>query len=98
MQLLSQRNSGGLATGELLEFRYSLKTLEKELKMTGLMVSMLAFVAGVKDKMESEKGATAVEYGLMVALIAVAIIVAVTAVGDQLVVLFDEVVTGLEGA
>ena len=43
--------------------------------MTGLMVSMLAFVAGVKDKLESEKGATAVEYGLlMVALIAVVII------------------------
>ena len=31
--------------------------------MTGLMVSMLAFVAGVKDKLASEKGATATEYG-----------------------------------
>lgn len=66
--------------------------------MTGLMVSMLAFVAGVKDKMESEKGATAVEYGLMVALIAVAIIATVTALGGQLNTLFGEIVTGLGGA
>ena len=97
MQLLSQRNSGGLATGELLEFRYSLKTLEKELKMTGLMVSMLAFVAGVKDKMESEKGATAVEYGLMVALIAVVIIGAVTALGTSLDGIFQDIADTVGG-
>ena len=46
--------------------------------MTGLMVSMLAFVAGVKDKLASEKGATATEYSLLVAFIAFAIIVGVT--------------------
>ena len=40
--------------------------------MTGLMVSMLAFVAGVKDKLASEKGATATEYSLLVAFIAFA--------------------------
>ena len=59
--------------------------------MTGLMVSMLAFVAGVKDKLESEKGATAVEYGLMVALIAVAIIGTVTALGGGLNQLFTQI-------
>lgn len=59
--------------------------------MTGLMFSMLSFIAGVKNKLESEKGATAVEYGLMVALIAVAIIVAVTALGTQLSDLFTGV-------
>ena len=59
--------------------------------MTGLMVSMLAFVAGVKDKLESQKGATAVEYGLMVALIAVVIIVAVTLLGTNLDAIFDKV-------
>ncbi|MDZ4090641.1 MAG: Flp family type IVb pilin, partial [Arthrobacter sp.] len=52
--------------------------------MTGLMVSMLAFVAGIKDKMESEKGATATEYSLLVAFIAIAIIVGVTAFGGAL--------------
>ena len=59
--------------------------------MTGLMVSMLAFVAGVKDKMASEKGATAVEYGLMVALIAVAIIAGVTLLGGNLQTMFNDV-------
>jgi pilus assembly protein Flp/PilA len=48
------------------------------------MVSFLAMVAGVKDRLTNEKGATAVEYGLMVALIAVVIIAAVTAIGTSL--------------
>jgi pilus assembly protein Flp/PilA len=38
-----------------------------------------------------EQGATAVEYGLMVALIAVAILVAVTAVGNNMSVMFDSI-------
>jgi pilus assembly protein Flp/PilA len=38
-----------------------------------------------------ERGATAVEYGLMVALIAVAIIAAVSLVGDRLILLFTDV-------
>lgn len=42
--------------------------------MTGLMVSMLAFVSGVKDKFASEKGATATEYSLLVAFIAFIVI------------------------
>jgi pilus assembly protein Flp/PilA len=45
--------------------------------MPGLMVSMLAFIAGVKDKLESEKGATATEYALLVGLIAIALVAAV---------------------
>jgi pilus assembly protein Flp/PilA len=48
------------------------------------MVSMLAFVAGVKDRFTSEKGATAVEYGLLVALIAAVIVVVVTALGTNI--------------
>lgn len=38
-----------------------------------------------------EKGATAVEYGIMVALIAVVIIVAVTLLGDNLKTMFNNV-------
>ena len=38
-----------------------------------------------------QRGATAVEYGLMVALIAVVIIVAVTALGTNLSTIFNEV-------
>ena len=46
---------------------------------------------------DEEKGATAVEYGLMVALIAAAIILTVGLLGDELVSLFDEVTTGMQG-
>jgi pilus assembly protein Flp/PilA len=41
----------------------------------------------------SERGATAVEYGLMVALIAVVVIVAVTLLGENLSSLFNTVAT-----
>jgi pilus assembly protein Flp/PilA len=52
--------------------------------MTSLMVSMMAFVAGVKDRFSSEKGATAVEYGLLVALIAAVIVTVVATLGGQI--------------
>ena len=53
--------------------------------MTGLMVSMLVFVSGIKNRLsDEEKGATAVEYGIMVALIAVVIIGAVSLLGGYL--------------
>jgi pilus assembly protein Flp/PilA len=42
-----------------------------------------------------ERGATAVEYGLLVGLIAVVIIVAVTALGGQLNALFQAIVAAL---
>lgn len=44
-------------------------------------------------RLQSEKGATAVEYGLMVALIAIVIIAAVTLLGNNLSGLFNEVGT-----
>lgn len=52
--------------------------------MTTLMVSVLAFVSGVKDRLSSEKGATATEYSLLVAFIAFLIILGVTAFGNAL--------------
>jgi len=42
-----------------------------------------------------ERGVTSVEYGLMVSLIAIAIIVAVTLVGTQLTTLFNNVAASL---
>jgi pilus assembly protein Flp/PilA len=45
---------------------------------------MIAFVAGVKDRFASEKGATAVEYGLLVALIAAVIVAIVATLGGQI--------------
>lgn len=43
----------------------------------------------VQDMLRKEDGATAVEYGLMVALIAIVIIVAVAALGQNLSNLFS---------
>jgi pilus assembly protein Flp/PilA len=48
------------------------------------MVSFLAFVTGVKDRLTSEKGATATEYSLLVAFIALLIIAGVTLFGNAL--------------
>ena len=59
--------------------------------MTSLMVSMMAFVAGVKDRLSSEKGATMVEYGIMVAFIAVLVMAAVVLLGPQIAGLFTQV-------
>jgi pilus assembly protein Flp/PilA len=49
-------------------------------------------------KATRDQGATAVEYGLMVALIAVVIIAAVTLLGDNLAGLFDTVAGEVEDA
>jgi len=60
--------------------------------MTNLATFIQNWLAGRHD---DERGATAVEYGLMVALIAVAIIAAVTALGGGLSGLFDTVTGSL---
>ncbi|MGF9650242.1 Flp family type IVb pilin [Pseudarthrobacter oxydans] len=53
---------------------------------------MLSLYTHLMNRLHSEeKGATAVEYGIMVALIAVVIIVAVTLLGDNLSTMFDNV-------
>ncbi len=46
--------------------------------------------------MNDESGATAIEYGLIVALIAVVIITAVTAIGNKLNTAFGTINTGLK--
>ncbi len=47
------------------------------------------------QQLRSEKGATAVEYGLMVALIAIVIIAAVALIGTNLDLTFDQVAASL---
>nr|WP_267275838.1 Flp family type IVb pilin [Arthrobacter sp. CDRTa11] len=60
--------------------------------MTSLMVSMTAFIAGVKDRFtREEKGATMVEYGIMVAFIAVLVMAAVLVLGPKIAALFTSV-------
>lgn len=60
------------------------------------MLQMITFFQSrfIRD----EEGATAVEYGLMVALIAVVIIAAVTLLGTALRDKFSEVQTAVSGA
>jgi pilus assembly protein Flp/PilA len=64
--------------------------------MVKLFVTLESFVAFARERMREEKGATAVEYGLMVGLIAVAIIATVALLGTELDRLFDLVLTELE--
>jgi len=55
------------------------------------MLSQLVKFQVKMAALRSDRGATAVEYGLMVALIAIVIIVAVTALGTNLKTLFQDV-------
>ena len=54
---------------------------------------MTKLAAKVQSLFNQERGATAVEYGLMVALIAVVIIAAVTLLGNNLSTTFNNVAT-----
>jgi len=51
-----------------------------------------------KSFLREEQGVTAIEYGLIAALIAVAVIVALTALGDALSSNFDQVSSAVTGA
>lgn len=51
----------------------------------------------IKHFVRDEEGATAIEYGLIAALIAVAIIAVVTDIGENLVLKFGEILTALGG-
>jgi pilus assembly protein Flp/PilA len=57
--------------------------------MSAFMINTVAFIAGVKDRFtKEEKGATMVEYGLMVAAIAVVVGAAALALGVKVSALF----------
>ncbi len=56
-------------------------------------ISVQTYLAGLLNR--DDRGATAVEYGLMVALIAGVIIVAVTLIGTRLNTLFNTVATAI---
>jgi pilus assembly protein Flp/PilA len=61
--------------------------------------TLISLVALAQDRIRrEEKGATAVEYGLMVGLIAIAIITAVVLLEDQLSALFTDIGGELEDA
>lgn len=59
------------------------------------MKSLINWCLKARDIARREEGATAVEYGLIIGLIAVVIIVAVTLLGDTLAGLFNTVTNEL---
>lgn len=61
--------------------------------MLELFVSMMERVRDLRN----ERGATAVEYGLLVALIAAVIILIVSTLGGQIADAFQAIVDGLGG-
>ena len=60
--------------------------------MLQLLTSLQAWYA---TRVEDERGATAVEYGLLVALIAVVIIAAVTLLGTNLKSMFNSIASSI---
>jgi len=64
----------------------------KGIEMLSHIVKLQVRVAALRSD-RRDRGATAVEYGLMVALIAVVVIVAVTFLGKQVSGLFQDVGT-----
>ena len=63
--------------------------------MLSLIATLQTLGFTVKDRFSNEKGATAVEYGIMVGLIAVVIIIAVSTLGGTLGGFFDSINKGL---
>ncbi|MGH7539722.1 MAG: Flp family type IVb pilin [Gemmatimonadota bacterium] len=66
--------------------------------MLQLYTGVQTWWADLKERLSEEHGATAVEYALMVALIAVVIILAVTFVGTSAESKFEQVGTAVNGA
>lgn len=60
-----------------------------------MFLRLRAMFDGLKYRAAEERGATAVEYALMVALIAVVIIVAVTTLGQNASDSFDQTATAI---
>lgn len=62
-----------------------------------MLSSLVAIQNRIAEATGQERGATAVEYGLMVALIAIVIIAAVRLLGTNLSALFNDVADAITG-
>ena len=60
-----------------------------------LYAALISLIAASETRLREEKGATAVEYGLMVGLIAAVIIATVVLLGAKLNTLFTSITTAL---
>jgi pilus assembly protein Flp/PilA len=61
------------------------------------MFTITSYIAGVKDRFTSEKGATATEYSLLVGLIALIIVGGVGLFGTNLNAFFNDLATTVGG-
>jgi pilus assembly protein Flp/PilA len=59
--------------------------------MLGLYVKLQTWFTGLGERAHDERGATAVEYGLLVALIAAVIVLVVKALGSKVSSAFESV-------
>ena len=66
--------------------------------MLQLYTGLMTWWSDLKGRISEDRGATAVEYALMVALIAVVIILAVTFIGTSASTKFSEVGSAVNGA
>jgi pilus assembly protein Flp/PilA len=69
-----------------------------EKPMDWLKMSAKKIAIKIQSACRDERGVTAIEYGLIAALIAVVIIIAITAVGDSLQTVFNTISSELQGA
>ena len=60
-----------------------------------MLTRIVKFQTAMFHAKNAERGATAVEYGLMVALIAAVIVVTVAALGTKLTTIFSDVTTAV---
>ena len=65
--------------------------------MQSILSTLLTLRARLGDPKQKEHGATAVEYGLLVALIAAVIVAIVATLGGQIADAFQTIVDALEG-
>jgi pilus assembly protein Flp/PilA len=65
--------------------------------MVKLFVTLQSLAMVTRDRIREEKGATAVEYGLMVGLIAAVIVGLVATLGTELAGMFTAVLEALPG-
>jgi pilus assembly protein Flp/PilA len=71
---------------------------QEDLIMLGLITKVQTRATDLKEFYQDKSGATAIEYGLIAAGIAVAIIAAVFALGDEVKGFFTDIQTQLENA
>lgn len=62
------------------------------------MMTILSITNYLKSLIRDERGQGMVEYGLILALIAIVVIGAVTGIGNQLLAKFNEILTNLGGS